>query len=400
MPINFPNIPSPNQLYSYDGKTWEWNGVYWEVYSALTSYITSAYTVGDGFSDISGVTGGNIALKSFSGVNISIIDSGNKLTFSASSSGGVTSISAGNGLSASSTSGAVSLVNTQVQGITGKTDGLGISSTISNNNITITNSDRGSSQNIFKNIQITGTTQFSAGSNSSDLNFSGVNINIFSASSNTLVFSAGTGGGGGGNAVAIYDETDLLTSNVSSIDFVGNGVIATTVGNNVTVTIPGGLTAVTTLIATNSFILVPNNSIYIGNSTYGWNGLTWDLDNLTFDATYSNCGVPLTRKVNPGKITICGIAYINDSSPTTCDFSIYIYEFSCGAVEGITSLVLLDSVETKNAYDRMGIKCFTFEYILKSGEILKECSDFIVIGFQSTSNDATQVKISYSLSST
>jgi hypothetical protein len=84
MPINFPNSPSPNQLYTYDNKTWEWNGTYWEVYSALTSYITSAYTVGDGVSDISGVTGGNIALKSFSGVNITIIDGGDKLTFSSS----------------------------------------------------------------------------------------------------------------------------------------------------------------------------------------------------------------------------------------------------------------------------------------------------------------------------
>jgi hypothetical protein len=82
MAINFPNSPSPNQQYTYDNKTWEWNGIYWEVYSALTSYITSAYTVGDGVSDISGVTGGNIALKSFSGVNITIVDSGDKLTFS------------------------------------------------------------------------------------------------------------------------------------------------------------------------------------------------------------------------------------------------------------------------------------------------------------------------------
>ena len=82
MPINFPNSPSPNQQYTYDNKTWEWNGTYWEVYSALTSYITSAYTVGNGYSDISGVTGGNIVLKSFSGVNINIIDGGDKLTFS------------------------------------------------------------------------------------------------------------------------------------------------------------------------------------------------------------------------------------------------------------------------------------------------------------------------------
>ena len=82
MPINFPNSPSPNQQYTYDNKMWEWNGIYWEVYSALTGYITSAYTVGDGYSSISGVSGGNIALKSFSGNNITILDSGSKLTFS------------------------------------------------------------------------------------------------------------------------------------------------------------------------------------------------------------------------------------------------------------------------------------------------------------------------------
>ena len=86
MSINFPNSPSLNQLYTYDNKTWEWNGIYWEVYSALTSYITSAYTSGDGVSNISGISNGNIVLKSFSGFNINIVDSGNKLTFSASTS--------------------------------------------------------------------------------------------------------------------------------------------------------------------------------------------------------------------------------------------------------------------------------------------------------------------------
>ncbi|NDD84875.1 hypothetical protein EBZ38_11490 [bacterium] len=84
MAINFPNSPILNQLYTYDNKTWEWNGTYWEVYSALTGYITSAYTVGNGVSDISGVTNGNIVLKSFSGINLTILDNNDKLTFSAS----------------------------------------------------------------------------------------------------------------------------------------------------------------------------------------------------------------------------------------------------------------------------------------------------------------------------
>lgn len=82
----------------------------------------------------------------------------------------VSSLSTSDGISGNSTTGAVSIVNT----------------------------DKGSSQNIFKNIQVNGATQFSAGSNSSNLNFSGINITITSAATNTLVFSAGTGGGGGG----------------------------------------------------------------------------------------------------------------------------------------------------------------------------------------------------------
>jgi hypothetical protein len=44
MPINFPNSPSPSQLYTYDNKTWEWNGIYWEVYSGLTSYVSGSGT--------------------------------------------------------------------------------------------------------------------------------------------------------------------------------------------------------------------------------------------------------------------------------------------------------------------------------------------------------------------
>jgi hypothetical protein len=88
----------------------------------------------------------------------------------------VSSLSTSDGISGNSTTGAVSIVNT----------------------------DKGSSQNIFKNIQINSTPQFSAGSNNDNLNFSGINITITSAATNTLVFSAGTGGGGGGGVTEAY----------------------------------------------------------------------------------------------------------------------------------------------------------------------------------------------------
>ena len=49
----------------------------------------------------------------------------------------------------------------------------------------------------FNSVQINGTPQFSGDTNNF-INFSGINITITSASTNTLVFSAATGGGGGG----------------------------------------------------------------------------------------------------------------------------------------------------------------------------------------------------------
>lgn len=43
-----------------------------------------------------------------------------------------------------------------------------------------------------------------------------------------------------GQSVAVSDEGTLLTSAVTSINFVGDGVTATAVGAAVTVTVPGG----------------------------------------------------------------------------------------------------------------------------------------------------------------
>jgi hypothetical protein len=407
MPINFPNSPSPSQLYSYDNKTWEWNGIYWEVYSGLTSYVSGAGTtnyvpkwtgstglgdsliydnggfVGIGtssqtYQEVLSVAGGDGGIVNnlfnfvgHSSGSIAIADAnyrpwtsnGNEIAIGGgqpllnsegsyniaigssalqtnvtgvnniaigdssllSNQAGQYNVSIGSGAGTNVTSGSFNVLigpsagvnltteenklyiannastpliygefdngfvgintttpiaaldvsgNTRIDGtisattyynlpgsssancfttfyvtnisgcspvnmlsplnvqdglsVTGTstftslanftgglsantfsagtyqnlpvsavTSGTGISTSTSNGNVTITNSDRGSSQNIFKNIQAGGVTQFSAGSNSSDLNFSGINITITSAATNTLVFSAGTGGGGG-----------------------------------------------------------------------------------------------------------------------------------------------------------------------------------------------------------
>ena len=122
----------------------------------------------------------------------------------------VSSLTASDGISGNSTTGAISIVNT----------------------------DKGSSQNIFKNIQINGNTQFSAGSNSSNLNFSGINVTITSASTNTLVFSAGTGSSGGvtsiigGTGISASPSTGNVTiSYTGSTGGASLGLVYTT-GNN------------------------------------------------------------------------------------------------------------------------------------------------------------------------
>jgi hypothetical protein len=138
----------------------------------------------------------------------------------------VSAVTNGDGISASTSGGVVTITNTRPQGITGVTGTDGLSSNTTNFITTIINIDKGSSQNIFKNIQIGGITQFSANSNNSDLNFSGIGITITSAATNTLVF------------------TNSITQGITGITS-GDGITATTSDNNVTITNLGvtGITA-------------------------------------------------------------------------------------------------------------------------------------------------------------
>ncbi len=79
MPINFPYPPSLNQIYSYNGKTWQWNGIYWEVYPDLVDYLTGATSLGSGTSVFNSISNRQIRLNSITG------DSTNKLSTSISS---------------------------------------------------------------------------------------------------------------------------------------------------------------------------------------------------------------------------------------------------------------------------------------------------------------------------
>ena len=180
----------------------------------------------------------------------------------------VSAVTNGSGISSSTSNGVVTVTNSQVQGITGKTDGTGISSSISNNVLTITNTDLGSSQNIFKNIQINGVTQFAANSNTSDLNFSGINVTITSAATNTLVFSAGTGGGGGGGGVTSVTagsglSGDTTTGAITLINTQVQGITGITAGSGISASTTNNVTTITQIFDYGKSYTTGNNLNFI-----------------------------------------------------------------------------------------------------------------------------------------
>ena len=98
--------------------------------------------------------------------------------------------------------------------------------------VTYTTSSPGGEGTGFSAITINNTSQFNS-SSSQVLNFSGINITITSAATNTLVFSAGTGGGGGVTSItAGYGvSANTSTGNVTIIQVFDYGKAYTT-GNN------------------------------------------------------------------------------------------------------------------------------------------------------------------------
>lgn len=66
MAIDFPNSPSLNQIYDYDGRSWQWNGVAWRAYSASFGPIGPTGATGAA-STVTGPTGSEGAASTVTG---------------------------------------------------------------------------------------------------------------------------------------------------------------------------------------------------------------------------------------------------------------------------------------------------------------------------------------------
>jgi hypothetical protein len=231
----------------------------------------------------------------------------------------------------------------------------------------------------FQSVRINNTTQFSANTGTF-LNFSGINITITSAATNTLVFSAATGGGGGVTQITA-----------------GNGISISPTGGTGNVKIDA-----TTLIASSSLVIVPDSSIYVGNSIYGWNSSTWNLTDTSFVYPNINCGIPLPINILQDEtINICGMAYLDGSGDTTkCDFGVYLYRFDCSSFNRGGGIQMVTSGVTDNAFDSNGLYCFNLTYQIPktSGSEFSACTDFLTIGFSSDSaGDSTEARITFTI---
>jgi hypothetical protein len=76
MPLDFPTSPTLNEIYTFGGRSWQWNGTAWDVYSAVSGNVVT---------QLNGLTGG-VTLAA--GSNITLSPVGNTITIASSGGGG------------------------------------------------------------------------------------------------------------------------------------------------------------------------------------------------------------------------------------------------------------------------------------------------------------------------
>ena len=76
MALDFPTSPALNEIYSYGGYSWQWNGSAWDVYGGVSGNVVT---------QLNGLTGG-VTLAA--GSNITITPTGNIISIASSGGGG------------------------------------------------------------------------------------------------------------------------------------------------------------------------------------------------------------------------------------------------------------------------------------------------------------------------
>lgn len=313
-----------------------------------------------------------------------------------SGGGTITEVSSGTGLTGGGTSGTVTLAldgqalaihNLSSSGIVSRTStdnfaartitaSTGISVSNGNGvsgNPTITNTDRGSQQSIFKNIaNAGGTVQFSAGSNNDTIRFAaGANATVsFNSSTNTVTIGLDGSAGGGGGTVTSIDTGAGLTggpiTDTGTIALTGqalalhnlssNGLIARTgsgtvaarslavSGTGLSVSNGNGASGNPTITLASATAADPNTVVLRdGTGNFSAGTITANLTGTATNATNAVTASNLSRAVNvsgsgisgggtlTGNLTIT-LASATASTPNTLVFRDSAGNFSAGTI--------------------------------------------------------------------
>jgi hypothetical protein len=76
MPLDFPTSPTLNEIYTFGGRSWQWNGTAWDVYSTVSGNVVT---------QLNGLTGG-VTLAA--GSNVTLTPVGNTITISSAGGSG------------------------------------------------------------------------------------------------------------------------------------------------------------------------------------------------------------------------------------------------------------------------------------------------------------------------
>jgi filamentous hemagglutinin len=203
-------------------------GVGGDIYAGGIISATGNITAGN-------INAGNLLTANFIAGTLTTAAQGN-----ITSLGVLSSLTATGNISAGNLIGILANGNSNVR-IPSANGNVAISSAGNANIVVIT----GTGANITGTANVTGNLSVGGRSNLgpvSNVTITGGNANFVlrTDGAGNLSWVAQSGGGGGSANIAVYDDGNLLTSTVSSLDFVGAGVTATNTGNAVTVTITGG----------------------------------------------------------------------------------------------------------------------------------------------------------------
>jgi len=134
------------------------------------------------------------------------------------------------------------------------------------------------------------------------------NIRLYSADQNYDLDLSGLAGGGSGLALTASDEGSELSKNVRSLDFVGNGVVATNSGNAVTVTI--------TQANTSSFVTNTDTGSFYISSSVSNNVITFNQGDGTTESVTVDTGSDTNLGTTDQNLTSARTVTANGSNLT------------------------------------------------------------------------------------